>query len=407
MMTPPLPRTLFLDHAAVRGGAELYLLDLARAFPDRSATLLFENGPFLTDLRAHGLNASVVPAPPAFLGVRKQGTLLDMLRAVPGVLSLSLRVARRARDYDVLFANSQKAFLIACGAGVLARRPVVWNLHDMLTARHFSAGNRRLVVTLANTVAAHVVANSEATRQAFCDEGGRADRVSVVYNGIDPTPFEQAPDLSAALRHERGIPASAPIVGVFSRLAPWKGQHVLLDALPHVPNLHAILVGDALFSGDGDYVATLDDMAEALGVADRVHRLGFRTDVPALMRACDVIAHTSVAPEPFGRVIVEGMLAERPVVATRAGGAREIVEDGVTGHLVPPDDPDALARVLRHLTTPSATGVSSMIESAAAAARSCFGPDVPVRGVARVLRDIGGAPVHPPQRDRAVAPQAS
>ena len=386
--TTPSPRILFLDHAAVRGGAELYLLHLARAFRSTSHVLLFDDGPFRADLQAAEVDASVVNAPTAFLDVRKQGALLALLRAVPGVLALSGKVARRACAYDVLFANSQKAFLVACGAGLLARRPVVWNLHDMLTERHFSTWNRQLVVRLANHVAAHVIANSEATQQAFCNEGGRTDRVSVVYNGIDPAPFKAARHNPAPLRDDGRIPAGAPIIGVFSRLAPWKGQHVLIEALPSVPRAHVVLVGDALFSGDQGYEARLDAQAEALGVANRVHRLGFRSDVPRLMAACDIIAHTSVAPEPFGRVIVEGMLAERPVVATCAGGAREIIEDGRTGHLVPPGDAVALASVLQDLIASSPDEKRPMIRRASRSARDRFGPDVPVRGVTRVLQQI-------------------
>jgi glycosyltransferase involved in cell wall biosynthesis len=382
------PRILFLDHAAVRGGAELYLLDLARAFRDTSHTLLFEDGPLLGDLHASGVWASVVSAPDRFLRVRKQTALHGALQAIPGLLRLSGHVARRARSFDVLFANSQKSFLVACGAGLLARRPVVWNLHDMLTAGHFSASNRRLVIALANLAAAHVIANSEATRRAFIDAGGPPDRVSVVYNGIDAAPFEHAPDIEAALRRDLRVPEAAPLVGVFSRLAPWKGQHVLLDALVDVPRAHVLLVGDALFSGDGDYATALDEQAQRLGIAHRVHRLGFRTDVPALMKACDIIAHTSVAPEPFGRVIVEGMLAERPVIATRAGGAVEIVEDGVTGCLVPPGNAAALADTLHQILSSSATDRAPMIRKAAGEAKRRFGPEQPIRGVAQVLRTI-------------------
>ena len=81
----------------------------------------------------------------------------------------------------------------------------------------------------------------------------------------------------------------------------------------------------------------------------RIHLLGFRQDVPQLMRLSHVVVHTSIAPEPFGRVIVEGMLACRPVVATQAGGTVEIIEDGVSGVLVPPGNAKALATVLADL----------------------------------------------------------
>ena len=98
------------------------------------------------------------------------------------------------------------------------------------------------------------------------------------------------------------------VIGHFSRLSPWKGQHILLEALVHCPaDVVAILVGDALF-GEQDYVQTLKAQVESLGLQNRVHFLGFRSDIVPLMHACDVVAHTSTAPEPFGRVIAEAML---------------------------------------------------------------------------------------------------
>jgi glycosyltransferase involved in cell wall biosynthesis len=86
-----------------------------------------------------------------------------------------------------------------------------------------------------------------------------------------------------------------------------------------------------------------------MNLADRVHFLGFRRDVSDLMSLASVVVHTAVAPEPFGRVLVEGMLAKRPVVASRAGGAVEVIEDGTSGVLVAPNDSHALAHALAGL----------------------------------------------------------
>ena len=345
------PRVLFIDHTGALGGAELYLLDVVRRYEASARVITFEEGPFCERLRADGLDVQVAAAPPALLQVEKGGALRQGLRAVPGVLRLAGRLARTARSFDVIYANSQKALVIGALAGLFARRPVIWNLHDMLTADHFSAVNRRLGVLWANHLADRVVVNSEATRRAFVESGGDEEKTALVYNGIDAAAFEDGSGEEArCLRQNLGIEKEAPVVGVFSRLAEWKGQHVLLDALARLPQqVHAVLVGEALFEADERYARRLRRRARKSELNGRVHFLGFRDDVPALMRGCDVVAHTSVAPEPFGRVIVEGMLAGCPVVAARAGGAREIVDHRQTGLLVPPGDAAALARALRRL----------------------------------------------------------
>ncbi len=342
------PRILFLDHVGVLGGGELSLLDIARHFAAGSRVLLFEDGPFRDRLEAAGVVVEVVTAPASVSRVRRAGGTMQALRGLPGVLKLARAVARRARSYDLLYANSQKAFIVAALAGRWTRRPVVWHLRDLLDAAHFGNTQRRVVVGLANRWAACVLANSEATATAFVEAGGRAEIARVVHNGIAPEDFVEVDRAGVeALRDSLGL-RGAPVVGVFSRLAAWKGQHVLLDALASLPEVHALLVGTALFEEEA-YAAALRRRAEAPGLAGRVHFLGFRDDIPALLHLVDVVAHTSTAPEPFGRVVVEGMLAGRPVVATRAGGVLEIIDDGMTGLLLAPGDAGALARALHDL----------------------------------------------------------
>lgn len=337
-------KPLFVNHTAELGGAELELLDHAKAYP-LGKVVFFAEGPLVESLRGEGVDAVVLKTSVDLTQV-KRGSLAGLSPAgVLGLFRLALDVAKLARGYDVIFANTQKAFLIGALAGRLAGRPVVWRLHDIMSAEHFGLGNRKLMTTAANLFAARVLANSQATAAAFVEGGGRASITQVIHNGIDPDLFVS--QAASNVREVLGI-GNAPLVGCFSRLSPWKGQQVLLEALVRVPGTHALLVGGALF-GEEDHQASLRERAVHLGIDDRVHFLGFRRDIPALMLACDVVAHTSVAAEPFGRVIVEGMLAGKPVIATRAGAAPEIIEDRRSGLLVTPGDADALAGALLEL----------------------------------------------------------
>ena len=343
------PRVLFVDHVGVLGGGELSLFDIAVHFGEDCGVVLFDDGPFRHKLEKAKVTVEVLPMAPAIADVKRGAGRAAGLRAIPDVMSLAVRLARRARHYDVVYANSQKSMIVAGLAGTLARRPVIWHLRDLLTADHFSLAQQRTAVGAANRLVDRVIANSEATAHAFREAGGRVP-VPVVYNGIDPAPFRAVRDEQVkALKKELGLEGK-PVVGVFSRLAPWKGQHVLLEALEHLAGVQALLVGDVLFEADRGYEEALRAQTERLRLAGRVHFLGFRDDVPALMHLVDVVLHTSTAPEPFGRVIVEAMLAGRPVVATAAGGALELVDDEKTGLLVSPGDAvalgDAIARLI-------------------------------------------------------------
>jgi glycosyltransferase involved in cell wall biosynthesis len=214
-------------------------------------------------------------------------------------------------------------------------------------------------------------------------------RVDVVFNGISEAPFAAFEGVAnAELRARFNLPLGAFLIGAYSRLASWKGQHVLLEAIAATPDMHAVLVGAALF-GEDEYEAQLHAFVKERGIADRVHFLGFQRDIAACMKAVDVVAHTSITPEPFGRVIVEGMLAKRPVVASRAGGVVEIVDDGVNGMLCEPGDAQALAKTLVELQT-NARLRARLVENGYATARRRFGTRNYVQSVERVLAGVAG-----------------
>jgi glycosyltransferase involved in cell wall biosynthesis len=339
-------KLLFLDQTAELGGAELSLFSEVTNLPHVSLVLLFEDGAFREMLALAGVNVAVIPASPGAMTVRREAGMLTVFFALPAVLRLVLTVAKRAKAYDIIYANSQKAFVVGIFAAVLARRPLVWRLRDVLSADHFSATLRRIVVLLANWKAARVIANSVATGKAFAAVGGNVAKVSVAYPGIDEAPFSSTSASAIATIRAEINAGNAPLIGVFGRLSLWKGQAVFIDAIARLPGAIGVIVGGPLF-GHEEFAAELSEKVVALGLESRIRFLGFRADIPALMSAMDIIVHSSIAPEPFGRVVVEGMLAGKPVVASAAGGVLEILEHGKTGWLYEPSNPDALANVLQ------------------------------------------------------------
>lgn len=323
------------------------LLDISRRFRASSSVVLLSDGPFRELLTAEGIRTELIEAGSGLLSVRRSGAGVS-LAALGEALKLIGSLARLARKSDLLYANSQKAFVLSAVCAPLARRPLIWHLRDILTEAHFSRSNIRLVVALANLCASRVIANSQATAHAFVAAGGKATKVQVIHNGIDPQPFSTVDQGAArALRCELGI-GDAALIGIFGRFHPWKGQHVAVDVMSQIPDAHAVFVGDALF-GESTYVAEIRRKVREAGIAHRVHFLGFRRDLPRLLRAVDIVLHTAEAPEPFGRIIVEAMFAERPVIAAAAGGVPEIVVQAVTGYLVAPGDVGEFVKALRLL----------------------------------------------------------
>ena len=342
-------RVLFVDHTGQIGGAELILLDVVEG-RSRSSAFLFEDGPLRTALAERKLNLVISKWGRGLSQFRRDSSWFAAIPLMARLAAIVAEIARAARSHDVVYANSQKAFVLASIAGLFVRRPLIWHLHDIISADHFGIVQRRTQVLLANARATKVIVPSQAAATAFIEAGGRRDLVEVVPNGLALPP---EPRTSAELRRSLDLP-TRPLVGVFSRLARWKGQHVLLEALASLPDVGCIIVGDALF-GEQAYAAELKQMVLARGLADRVHFLGHRNDVPRLMMAVDAMVHPSINPEPFGRTLVEAMLARVPVIATNAGAAPDILEEGSAGTLVPPNDPAALARAIATVLAKPAT----------------------------------------------------
>jgi glycosyltransferase involved in cell wall biosynthesis len=348
---------------------------------------LFVDGPFREALERRRVDVRVLPMG-SLRSVRKESRVPSP-QALISAWRLAGVVAREASSARVLYANSQKAFVVAALAGRRGGHPVVWHLRDLLGPPHFSALNTLGVVTLANWFAERVIANSKATAEAFVAAGGKRHVVRVVHNGVDVAPFDAVPQEAARALRALLAPGAAHVSAVFGRLHAWKGQHVAIDALAQLPaDSHLWVVGAPLF-GEHAYEAELRAQAQRLGVGARVHFLGFRDDIAALMRAADVVVHASALPEPFGRVVVEGMLARRPVVATAAGGVGEIVQDGTTGILVPPGDAAAMARAVASLRADPARA-AAIAQAGAERARAEFGVERMVRGVRAVLDEVIG-----------------
>jgi glycosyltransferase involved in cell wall biosynthesis len=179
---------------------------------------------------------------------------------------------------------------------------------------------------------------SNSIREMLIDDGLPADRLTVVYEGIDLERIAAAPEID--IHKEFWLPHGAPIVGNVAALVPHKGQRHLIDAaalvLQEVPDVRFLIVGA------GELEASLRHQVKRLNLEKHIIFTGFRPDVLSLHKAFDFYVMSSVT-EGLGTSALDAMACGRAVIATRAGGLSEVVDDGETGLLVPVRDPQALA----------------------------------------------------------------
>jgi glycosyltransferase involved in cell wall biosynthesis len=345
-------RVLYVDHTAAVSGAERSLLALLAALPPEVSPLLAcPAGPLAQRASALGVPSLGITGTEASLRVSSPataGAVLDMGRS-------AVQIARLAasRQVDVLHANSIRAGMLAAVAGRLARRPVVAHIRDTLPPGTVARVSQGLIARGAQTV----VANSTFTAQAFTAATGRDD-VLVLSNPVDVDGIAARRLEPAQARARLDLPADALVLGVIGQITPWKGQEEAVRATTALVAAgrpaHLLVVGEAKFLeattryDNRAYLARLQELAGDPAVSGRVHFVGEREDVPEILSALDALLVPSWE-EPFGRVVVEGMAAGIPVVATGEGGPAEIIDDGVTGLLVPSRDPAALAAAVQRL----------------------------------------------------------
>lgn len=218
-----------------------------------------------------------------------------------------------------------------------------------------------------------VVAVSKMVRDYAIHNGWPKEKIRVIHNHLPFAEWDLIPNGRKAIRRELGIPLDVPVLGLVGRLLPHvKGHEIYLRAVARVakryPDVKALVVGSEP-NGQSTHTARLMQLAADLGIRDRCLFVGERRDIPSIMDAIDVLAVPSLVPEAFGMVILEAMARGTPVVASDIGGIPEVVLDGETGLLVPPNDDEALARAVCFLLSR---------------------PDVAIR-VARTARNVAAA----------------
>lgn len=354
-MPRPLRVLLVADHLDYDGalhGAGRQLLEMTSALNSVAA---------VEEARA----IAVRPASGLGLQLIREGAPLDFLNHSPYDPRTALTLARRCQTgrVDILHLTDYAASTWGRIAGLVTRTPTVVHVRSH-HSRHQAKGFPSRVAFAYRALApftSKAIAISESVREfAIQRMGFRSEQVVVLNNPLtaqfnpadaeDGSASDAAPGSGsiAAIRSRHGVPADARLVGAVTRFYPSKGMRDLIAALPTIletiPQTYLMLVGQ------GPEEPKLKELAEALGVRERVIFAGFRKDVVAYYRTFDVSAVPSLE-EGFGNVAIEAMATGTPVVASNLGGLREIVQNEENGLLVPAQDPGTLARAIIRVLT--------------------------------------------------------
>ena len=333
------------------------------------------------------------------LGVKESHALIGVARA-QGVEAISLRFAGKL---NVRAVGRLARWFGENEVEVVATQLSTASLWGTLAARRVGVPSVATVHALNSRTcylyADRIIAVSRAVKEHLVAQGAPAEKIRVVYNGIDLSRFEPPSDVGAA-KVARGLPADALVVGVVAHLTAKKGHGWFLETVAPLsarfPALRVVLVGE------GQGRAALETQARALGLGERVMFAGFCPDVVPHMAAMDVVVLPAIAKEGFGRVLVEAGALEKPVVGSDVGGIGEAIVPGQTGFLVAPGEVAQLSAALEKLLE-SAPLRREMGRAGRARALSHFSQERMVAETEGVYRELIAARKPVAERELAAA----
>jgi len=303
-------------------GAEQSLLLLVRFVPKTvQISAACPAGVLTEKLRSLGIRTCQILSPP-----RKSNHLFIWLFYLAFVNIQLILIVFKTRP-QIIHANSTKAVLATILPKVFAGRKLIWHMRDLRCSR--------LLAGICRCLSSKVIAVSKAVKNKLIGLGVKAEHIEVIYNGI-------AADDIETREKDQSSPVTFANIGQF---VPWKKQLLFIEAaerfLQNGSKAQFILIGDDIFARDGRYKKELIDRARTSPFAQNIKIIGWQDNLASYWEQIDCLVHTADT-EPFGRVIIEAMARNIPIIATSSGGAAEIVDSSITGILFTPDDIERL-----------------------------------------------------------------
>jgi glycosyltransferase involved in cell wall biosynthesis len=356
-------RVVYLNPCGQMGGAEMSLMDVLvsmhAAEPQwQLSVVLGEDGPLVEKAQAAGVRVVLLPFPPALArlgdsGKGAIGALRSCVKALAGTIRyiFDLRQKLSEMQPDIVHTNGFKMHVLGVWADP-KNAPVIWHVRDYVSTRPLM---KRLLAWHSGRAAA-AIGNSNSIARDIQQVCGPELETLCIYNAIDLkrySPAGEKIDLDS-LAQMRAVPIGTVRIGLVATLGHWKGHAVFLRALARLPKdipYRAYVVGGAIYQPESSQ-HTLDDLralAAELGITEKVGFTGYVADTSGAMRSLDILVHASTQPEPFGRVIAEGMASGCAVICSAAGGAAELISEGEDALAHPPGDDAVLAARMEEL----------------------------------------------------------
>jgi glycosyltransferase involved in cell wall biosynthesis len=354
---------LFFDHHTELGGAEFYLYETATRLDENVFNVIVcvgAEGIFEKKLQRAGIAVINLKLPSYFRALPKDPKRkIAFISLVKSICILPLLIKRtvslfKKNKTDFAIVNTIKSALFVIPAAFVTKVKTIIILHDYLTESFFKYFFIKVIIFFLKRSEKVICVSGDIKRtlDAIC---GNTINSEVIFNGVDIDRFN--PDIAVEDLKKGLAVGQKHVVSCVGRLEPWKGQKLFIQAAHTIclkrDDVLFLVVGGAFFQRK-DYEAECRLLVKDLGLKDKVLFLGFRDDIEKIIVLSDIVVHSSILPEPFGRVLIESMSCAKPVISINTGGSKEVITPE-TGIILETADPDDLAHeIIKYLDNPVA-----------------------------------------------------
>ena len=366
--------------ALVQGGVERGTLEIAQAIQEAQgqAWIASSSGPLVHQL-------SLIKARHIKLPLKTKNPFK--------ILCNIYRLCRliRQEKIDLIHARSRAPAWSAFWAARLTGIPFVTTFHGTYNFKNslkkyynsiMVRGDR--VIAISDYIYRHILRNYQ-DYMTYC-------QIKIIPRGVDLKTFNlnssNLTERIQKLKDDWQIEQDCPIILLVGRLTRWKGQETALKALGLLKNFSGHLVCLGSDQGRIHYLESLKSLANTLNLSSRVHFISTCHDMPAAYAMADLVLHTSIDPEAFGRTIIEAQAMGKCVIATAHGAPLEIIQEGLTGYLIDPQDPQKLAQSIHHYFSLPYEEKEKLSQAAMVRTKTLFSKDQMIEKTLKVYQDL-------------------
>ncbi|MFH2138505.1 MAG: glycosyltransferase family 4 protein [Candidatus Omnitrophota bacterium] len=334
-----MKKILYISHTSEIAGAEKSLLCLLKGLDQKVFTpivILTGNGPLVEQIKSMNIKTHLYPL--ANIKKKNLGTVFSYLKTLRWLIKV-IKLEKISLIHCNMYISNQYAVI----ASLFTKVPLVCHIRNIITKPCYYNNFLFLTKTL--------IANSSATELSYSKYLRNTQKSIVIYNSVS---LDESYSTASAgsFREKYGIEKDAFLIGYVGQIKKAKGIHFLIKAMDllvkQYSQVRLLIAGDISISKESNCFSYLKELSKTLNLEQNIVFSGFINNTRELYSTMDILVLPS-EKEPFGRVLIEAMAVGKPVIGTCSGGAPEVVEDGVTGLLVPPGNPEALAKAISEM----------------------------------------------------------